>query len=134
MSAGFGIAIPESWLWWWFFFTQLCGIAILCICACCFMQCTCCRLPRCTRRLLVALRALSLRYLRPASADGCTQVEIHDLDGLTVPGLKYLLRRFEMSTAGTRDVLVSRITGAFEGRGRVWPWYIGIDAAHPPQP
>ena len=121
-------------MWWWFIFAQLCGTIIL-LCLCCIaMQCTFCRLPRALRRLRDAIKGLILWCVRPQMVDKPAQVEIHDLEGMTVPGLKYLLGKMEFSTAGTRDVLVTRLHGVFEGRRRVWDWFIGFDARAPTLP
>ena len=59
------------------------------------------------------------------------QVEIHDLEGLIAPDVRHVLRRMESPAAGARDVLFRRIKDAFEGRRRVWEWYIGYNAHFP---
>ena len=92
-------------LWWWFAFTQMCGLIAIVLACWMFIQIACCRVPRALRRMKTWVDGIYRRFCGPAVADACAQVEIHDLEGTMVPGLKHLLNRFELATAGTRDVL-----------------------------
>ena len=106
----------------------MCGLIAIVLACWMFIQIACCRVPRALRRMKTWVDGLYRRFCGPAVADACAQVEIHDLEGTMVPGLKHLLSRFELATAGTRDVLERRIRCAFEGRNRVWAWHLALDA------
>ena len=114
--------------WWWFAFTQVIGLLIVAFACWVFTHCMCCRLPRAARRLAAAFHGIYRRCFAPRMVDACAQVELHDLQGTMVPGLKHLLQRFELATSGTRDALEHRIRGAFDGRNRVWQWHLALDA------
>ena len=44
------------------------------------------------------------------------QAEIHDLDGMTVEGLKMLCARFGLKRSGLRDELIKRIKAELDER------------------
>ena len=51
------------------------------------------------------------------AVDKGTQVEVYDLDGMTVQGLQHLCARFGLNRNGLRNDLIERINAEMDVRG-----------------